>query len=53
MSSEKFSDKNLRNFEPTNFFTENLRNFQTKYFGAAGWRDFWKFSSENFDRNTF
>ena len=33
-------------------FSENLRNFQTKYFGAAGWKDFWKFSSEYFDKKT-
>ena len=51
-SSEKFSDKNLRILNPQ-IFSEILRNSQTKYFGAAGWTDFWKFSSEYFDRNTF
>ena len=50
-NSEKFSDKNLRILNPP-IFSENLRNFQTKYFGAAGWTNFWKFSSEYFDRNT-
>ena len=39
LSSENFSDKNLRILNPQ-IFSENLRNFQTKYFGAAGWTDF-------------
>ena len=38
-SSEKFSDKNLRIFNPP-IFSENLRKSQTKYFGAAGWTNF-------------
>ena len=45
VSSEKFSDKNLRLLNPP-IFSENLRNFQTKYFGAAGWK-----ISENFPQN--
>ena len=52
LSSEKLSDKNLRILAPP-IFSEILRNSQTKYFGAAGWTNFWKFSSEYFDRNTF
>ena len=50
-SSEKFSDKNLRILNPQ-FFSENLRNFKTKHFGAAGWTDFRKFSSEYFYKKT-
>ena len=51
LSSEKFSDKHLKILHLP-IFSENLRNFQTTYFGAAGWTDFWKLSSEYFDRNT-
>ena len=39
LSSEKFSDKNMKILNPP-IFSENLSNFQTKYFVAAGWADF-------------
>ena len=43
--------KNLKILNPP-ICSEKLRNFQTKDFCAAGMTDFWKFSSEYFERNT-
>ena len=45
-------NKNLKILNPT-IFSENLRYFQTKYFGTAGWTDFWRFPLEYLDSNTF
>ena len=52
LSSEKFFDKSWKILNQQ-IFSENLRNFQLKNFGAAGWTDFWKFSSEYSVWNTF
>ena len=51
LNSEKFWQKS-ENFEPTNFFRKSGK-FSDKIFWCSCWTDFWKFSSEYFNRNTF
>ena len=50
LSLDQFSDKNQKILNPP-VFSENLINFQTKYFGAAGWTDFFLQISGNFPQN--